>query len=71
MKFEIKFKRTVEEYYTCVVEADSKTQALEMFDKEPFNCDEISDKPYDVAGLSIDVARLSIDVVRIKKLKEE
>lgn len=36
MKFEIKFKHLVEIEYTAYVKAESKKQAQEIFDKDPF-----------------------------------
>jgi hypothetical protein len=54
-KFKITFKHTVEEIYTCVVEAETKSEALEIFDESPFDCAEIPDEPNAVQGLSIEV----------------
>ena len=53
-KYEIDFKHTVEESYTAIIEADSKDEALEMFDNDPFEY-LIDEYPFDDQGLSIDV----------------
>jgi hypothetical protein len=64
MKFEIRFKHKIAEYYTCIVEADSEEKALEMFDEDPFDCGEIAGEPYKVNGLSV-------DVIEIKEIKSK
>ncbi|MDR2774018.1 MAG: hypothetical protein LBC19_04620 [Tannerella sp.] len=54
-KFKIEFVHTVENLYTCVVEAETKEEAIEIFNDSPFDCDEIPDEPLEKQGLEIKI----------------
>ena len=54
MKFEIKFKHTLEQTYTSIVYADNEKEALEKFDDDPFN-ELVSEDCEDEQGLEIEV----------------
>jgi hypothetical protein len=58
MKFKIKFKHLVEDIYETEIEADSKQEALELFEEDPFNG--VEGDPIDVNGLSIDIINTEV-----------
>jgi hypothetical protein len=60
MKFAIKFKHTVEQTYTAIIEAENEVDAIAIFDEEPFEYLE-DEEPSDEQGLRIDI----IDVEEI------
>ena len=53
-KFRIKFKHTVEETYTAIIEADTKDEALSIFDDGPFDHLE-NEESEDSQGLNIEI----------------
>ncbi len=53
-KFKIKFKHTVEEYLTAIIEAEDLEEAKEIFEDETFDHLE-SDEPYDTQGLGVEI----------------
>lgn len=65
--FQIKFKHTVEETYTANVEAMTESQALELFDENPF--DYVEGEPEDTQGLDIDIIGTKIKGID-KKINE-
>ncbi len=52
--FRIKFKHTVEEYHTAVIEAEDLEEAKEIFEDETFEHLE-NEEPYETQGLSVEI----------------
>jgi len=52
-KFKITFKHTVEEWYETIVEAETREEAEEVFDDDPFM--NVNEDPFDTQGLEIEI----------------
>ncbi|GHT09053.1 hypothetical protein FACS189426_06280 [Bacteroidia bacterium] len=53
-KYRIKFKHTVEQTFSDIIEAETEDKALYMFDESPFDYLEF-DEPEDEQGLNIEI----------------
>ena len=53
-KFEITFKHTEESTYTASIEAETKEEALQIFDDAPFDY-LVDEEPSEVQGLDIEI----------------
>ena len=52
--YHIKFKHTLEQTFTAIVEAESKKEAIELFEDDPFG-NLVNEEPEDTQGLDIDI----------------
>ena len=56
-KFKIEFKHTVEQYYTAIVESETKEKAVEIWEDSPFDYLE-NDEPYVEQGLKLNIVKI-------------
>jgi hypothetical protein len=54
MRYRVKFKHTLEEHYSAIVECNSEDEAIEIVEDSPFDYLENED-PDDSQGLRIDI----------------
>lgn len=62
MKYQIRFVHTIEHYYTATVEANSKKEAKEKFDADPFEYVDKTQEP--------DEQEIELEIEDIDELSE-